>query len=122
MRTTAGFAAALISSPRFVCPYNSNQQIPTITTDGSSCVSASLSALEPPAQRRLCFTRTPPRKKAFHADVFVQRGPVDALALTNESPMRPFRLATVRESRVPRQRDAEGPTIDKVDHQSIVGE
>ena len=83
---------------------------------------ASLSAFKPPLQRRLRFTRTASCKKTFHTDVFIQIGPVNTFTLPNESPVCPFGLATVRESRVPRQRNADSPTIDKVDHQGIFGE
>src|SRR5712691_8909964 len=84
-----------------------------------SRVLASLSAFKPPSQRRLCFARTATCKKTCHTDVFIQIGPVDALTLANESPACPLGLATVSESRVPRQRNADSPTIDKVDHQNI---
>jgi len=83
---------------------------------------AAHSAFKPPSQRRLCFTRTAPCKKTFHTDVFIQIGPVNTFTLPNESPVCPFGLATVRESRVPRQRNADSPTVDKVDHQGIFGE
>ena len=84
--------------------------------------SASLAAFKPPAQRRLRLTRAAPGKKAFNADVLIKIGPVDALALPNQSPVCSFGLAAMSESRVPRQRHRDGPTIDKVNHQRMFGE
>ena len=58
----------------------------------------------------------------FHTDVFIQIRPVNALTFPNEAPVCPLRMATMRESWVPRQRNAEGPTIDKVNNQSVLSE
>ena len=83
---------------------------------------ASLSAFKPAAQGCLGLTRTSPCKETFDTDVFVQVGPVQALALPDKPPVCSFGKGTVRESWVPSEWNADNPTIDKIDHQGIFRE
>ena len=84
-------------------------------------VLASSSTLEPAAQGSLRFPRTPACQKTFDADVFVEVRPVDSLAFTDQTPVSSFGLATMRQSRVPRERDGDRTPIEQVHYQGIVG-
>lgn len=79
-----------------------------------------IAAFKPSAQRRLCLARTPPGKKTFDAEVFVQLRPVDALTFSDEPPVSPFRWAAMCESWIPCQRNGDRTTIDECDHQRII--
>ena len=71
-------------------------------------------AVKPPAKGRLRFSGTSSGEKAFDTDVFVQIGPVYALAFADQPPVRTFGMATVGEAGIPRQRNSDRPTIDQV--------
>jgi hypothetical protein len=79
-------------------------------------------ALKPPAQGRLRFTGPASGEEALDADVFVEIGPVYALAFTNQPPMSTFDVATMGKPRVPRQRNRDRATIDQFNDQRILGE
>jgi hypothetical protein len=59
-------------------------------------------------------------EKARDTNVFVEIGPVDAFATTDQTPVRTLRDRPVSKAGVPRQRDANGAAIDEIDDQSIV--
>jgi hypothetical protein len=79
-------------------------------------------ALKPPAEGRMRFTGASAGEKAFDTDVFVQIGPVYALAFADQPPVRTFGRATMGEPRIPRQWNRDRPTIDKGNDQRIVRE
>src|SRR5438067_379485 len=63
-------------------------------TDTASLLSASF---EPFRQRSLALSRTAAGDQAVDADVFVQVGPVNPLAMTDKPPVRPFLGRSVRQ-------------------------
>ena len=81
-----------------------------------------LAGLEPFAERVLCFTRRPTSEETANADVFVQIGPVNALASANQAPVRAFRWSAMREAGIPEQRHAHGSPVDEVDHERVIGD
>jgi hypothetical protein len=80
------------------------------------------SAVKPSSQRRLRFTRAPPREKAIDADVLIQFGPVDAFALADESPLDSLLRRAVGEPRVPDQGNRDRAAIDEVNYQGVLGQ
>jgi len=46
---------------------------------------------------------------------------MNALSLTNESPIRTFRLVPMGETGVPRHRHRNCPTIDEMDDEGVLG-
>lgn len=85
-------------------------------------VSASPAALEPPTQGRLRFTGTSSSEKTLDTDVFVQIGPVNALAFADQPPVSPVGVATMCKPWIPRQRNGDGAPIDELNHQRVLGE
>jgi len=59
------------------------------------------------------------RQGTSDTDVFVEIRPVDALAATDQTPVRTLRGRPVSKARVPRQGYADGPAVDEIDDQSI---
>lgn len=90
--------------------------------DGCSRVLASFPTFKPPAQRRLCFTGPSTSKKAFDTDVLIEIWPMNSFALPNESPIRPFPLASMCEPRVPGHGHRDRPAIDEIDYQRVLSD
>ena len=76
--------------------------------------------LEPAAQRLLRLTRSTTSQEASHADVFIQVGPVDSLAATNETPVCTFRASPMRQARKPSERHCNCPAISEIDGEIII--
>ena len=78
---------------------------------------AGLSAFEPTPEGGLRLTRTPTGEESFDADVLIEIGPVNALAVADESPTRALSIGAVRKPWVPCERYTDGPAVDQVDNQ-----
>jgi hypothetical protein len=60
-------------------------------------------------------------QKTCHAEIFIDIGPVDALAVTKELPIRPLRWRRVEQARKPDERYADSSAIDQRHGQLILG-
>jgi hypothetical protein len=120
LRVLAQGAVQLVSQGRPVLPAEPElrEEARFGVADG---MLASLPRFEPPAQRCLRFARPSAGKKAFDTDVLIEVGPMNALSLTNESPIRAFRLVAMCESGAPRHRHRNRPTINKMDYERVLG-
>jgi hypothetical protein len=76
--------------------------------------------MEPPAQRLLRLTRSTTCQEASHANVFIEVGPVDPLAATDETPVGTLRRSPVRQTRKPSEWHCDGPAISEIHHQIII--
>lgn len=86
----------------------------------SSGLSASRSAgVEPTLEGALCLGGRAAGKKASHANVFVEIGPVDAFAAPDQAPVHTLRGRAMGKTRVPGQGHADGSAVDEIDDQSL---
>jgi hypothetical protein len=76
---------------------------------------------EPAFEGFVIFSGWPSKEETFHADVFVERGPVDACPIADEPVMRPFGRRPVHQPGEPRQRDGQYPAVIQAYREHVAG-
>lgn len=73
------------------------------------------SCLHPPLKRCQTLSRMRAREQIVDAHIFIEVRPMDTFSVTNQPPFPPFRRLPSLKTRIPRQRDADGAPIHKID-------
>jgi hypothetical protein len=63
-----------------------------------------------------------PAEKAFHAQVLVDVGPVNAETGASRAPVRALRRSGGKKSRIPDERHRDGTAVQEIDDQGVLGE
>jgi len=79
-------------------------------------------SVHPVLERADTLARWVPRQQAFHADVLVQRFPVDAVAAAHETPVIPLGFGAPDKARIPGEGYGDRPPVVQIDAQLIPGD
>jgi len=84
----------------------------------STRLPGSFPSLEPAAKGVLRFARSAARQQAFHADVFIQIGPMNSIS--NPSPAISFIRRALLKSRIPSKWNSNRSAVTQIDDQAVV--